>query len=194
MRKVTKERNTNETKIKMSVNLDGKGTSHIDTGVGFFDHMLTLLAFHSKFDLDIKADGDLYVCDHHTIEDIGILLGNAIKEALGDKRGINRYGNFTIPMDETLCNVTLDISGRPYLVYHCELKRESIGTYSTEMTEEFLRALAVQAGITLHVNVFYGTNDHHKVEAIFKALGRALKQAVEITGTEIPSSKGVLEG
>ncbi|MBP3852930.1 MAG: imidazoleglycerol-phosphate dehydratase HisB [Erysipelotrichaceae bacterium] len=194
MRKVTKERNTNETKIKMSVNLDGKGTSHIDTGVGFFDHMLTLLAFHSKFDLDIKADGDLYVCDHHTIEDIGILLGNVIKEALGDKRGINRYGNFTIPMDETLCNVTLDISGRPYLVYHCELKRESIGTYSTEMTEEFLRALAVQAGITLHVNVFYGTNDHHKVEAIFKALGRALKQAVEITGTEIPSSKGVLEG
>ncbi len=194
MRKITKERNTNETKIKMSVNLDGKGTSHIDTGVGFFDHMLTLLAFHSKFDLDIKADGDLYVCDHHTIEDIGILLGNAIKEALGDKRGINRYGNFTIPMDETLCNVTLDISGRPYLVYHCELKRESIGTYSTEMTEEFLRALAVQAGITLHVNVFYGTNDHHKVEAIFKALGRALKQAVEITGTEIPSSKGVLEG
>ena len=123
MRKITKERNTNETKIKMSVNLDGKGTSHIDTGVGFFDHMLTLLAFHSKFDLDIKADGDLYVCDHHTIEDIGILLGNAIKEALGDKRGINRYGNFTIPMDETLCNVTLDISGRPYLVYHCELKR-----------------------------------------------------------------------
>ena len=194
MRKITKERNTNETKIKMSVNLDGKGTSHIDTGVGFFDHMLTLLAFHSKFELDIKADGDLYVCDHHTIEDIGILLGNAIKEALGDKRGINRYGNFTIPMDETLCNVTLDISGRPYLVYHCELKRESIGTYSTEMTEEFLRALAVQAGITLHVNVFYGTNDHHKVEAIFKALGRALKQAVEITGTEIPSSKGVLEG
>lgn len=194
MRKITKERNTNETKIKMSVNLDGKGTSHIDTGVGFFDHMLTLLAFHSKFDLDIKANGDLYVCDHHTIEDIGILLGNAIKEALGDKRGINRYGNFTIPMDETLCNVTLDISGRPYLVYHCELKRESIGTYSTEMTEEFLRALAVQAGITLHVNVFYGTNDHHKVEAIFKALGRALKQAVEITGTEIPSSKGVLEG
>lgn len=194
MRKVTKERNTKETKIKMSINLDGNGTSTIDTGVGFFDHMLTLLAFHSKFDLDIKANGDLYVCDHHTIEDIGILLGNAIKEALGDKRGINRYGSFTIPMDETLCNVTLDISGRPYLVYHCELKRESIGTYSTEMTEEFLRALAVQAGITLHVNVYYGTNDHHKVEAIFKALGRALKQAVEITGTEIPSSKGVLEG
>ncbi len=194
MRKVTKERNTKETKIKMSINLDGNGTSTIDTGIGFFDHMLTLFAFHSKFDLDVKADGDLYVCDHHTIEDIGILLGKAIKEALGDKKGINRYGSFTIPMDETLCNVTLDISGRPYLVYHCELKRESIGTYSTEMTEEFLRALAVQAGITLHVNVYYGTNDHHKVEAIFKALGRALKQAVEITGTEIPSSKGVLEG
>ncbi len=194
MRSVSKTRETKETKISISLNLDGSGKSNIETGIGFFDHMLTLFAFHSGFDLDVKAKGDLYVDDHHTIEDIGILLGNCLREALGDRRGIQRYGNFMMPMDETLCNVTLDISGRPYLVYHCDLTREKIGDYSCEMTEEFLRALAVQAGLTLHVNVLYGTNNHHMVEAIFKALGRALKEAVTITGTEIPSSKGVLEG
>lgn len=194
MRSVSKSRETKETSISISLNLDGTGKSNIETGIGFFDHMLTLFAFHSGFDLDVKANGDLNVDDHHTIEDIGILLGNCLREALGDRKGINRYGNFMMPMDETLCNVTLDISGRPYLVYHCELTREKIGDYSCEMTEEFLRALAVQAGLTLHVNVLYGTNNHHMVEAIFKALGRALKEAVEITGTEIPSSKGVLEG
>ncbi|MBP3869738.1 MAG: imidazoleglycerol-phosphate dehydratase HisB [Faecalicoccus sp.] len=194
MRSVSKSRETKETSISISLNLDGTGKSNIETGIGFFDHMLTLFAFHSGFDLDVKANGDLYVDDHHTIEDIGILLGNCLREALGDRKGINRYGNFMMPMDETLCNVTLDISGRPYLVYHCELTREKIGDYSCEMTEEFLRALAVQAGLTLHVNVLYGTNNHHMVEAIFKALGRALKEAVKITGTEIPSSKGVLEG
>lgn len=194
MRSVSKTRETKETSISVSLNLDGSGKSNIETGIGFFDHMLTLFAFHSGFDLDVKAKGDLYVDDHHTIEDIGILLGNCLREALGDRKGIQRYGNFMMPMDETLCNVTLDISGRPYLVYHCELTREKIGDYSCEMTEEFLRALAVQAGLTLHVNVLYGTNNHHMVEAIFKALGRALKEAVSITGTEIPSSKGVLEG
>jgi imidazoleglycerol-phosphate dehydratase len=194
MRSVSKTRETKETSISVSLNLDGSGKSNIETGIGFFDHMLTLFAFHSGFDLDVKAKGDLYVDDHHTIEDIGILLGNCLREALGDRKGIQRYGNFMMPMDETLCNVTLDISGRPYLVYHCELTREKIGDYSCEMTEEFLRALAVQAGLTLHVNVLYGTNNHHMVEAIFKALGRALKEAVKITGTEIPSSKGVLEG
>ena len=194
MRSVSKSRETKETSISISLNLDGTGKSNIETGIGFFDHMLTLFVFHSGFDLDVKANGDLYVDDYHTIEDIGILLGNCLREALGDRKGINRYGNFMMPMDETLCNVTLDISGRPYLVYHCELTREKIGDYSCEMTEEFLRALAVQAGLTLHVNVLYGTNNHHMVEAIFKALGRALKEAVKITGTEIPSSKGVLEG
>lgn len=194
MRSVSKSRETKETSISISLNLDGTGKSNIKTGIGFFDHMLTLFAFHSGFDLDVQANGDLNVDDHHTIEDIGILLGNCLREALGDRKGINRYGNFMMPMDETLCNVTLDISGRPYLVYHCELTREKIGDYSCEMTEEFLRALAVQAGLTLHVNVLYGTNNHHMVEAIFKALGRALKEAVKITGTEIPSSKGVLEG
>lgn len=193
MRQASLIRETKETQIHLKLNVDGKGKANIDTGVGFFDHMLTLLAFHSNMDLELKAKGDLYVCDHHTIEDCGILLGNAFKQALGDRRGIARYGSFNLPMDETLCNVTLDISGRPYLVYNCELKRESIGNFSCEMVEEFLRAFAFQAGITLHVNVFYGTNDHHKVEAIFKALGRALKQASEIVSDTIPSSKGVLE-
>ena len=134
------------------------------------------------------------VTDHHTIEDCGIVLGKAFKEALQDKKGIRRYGSFTIPMDETLCNVTLDLSSRSYLVYHCELKRERVGSFSCEMVEEFLRAFAFNAGITLHVNVYYGTNDHHKIEAIFKALGQALKQAVIVDGDKIFSSKGVLEG
>ncbi|MCF0105223.1 MAG: imidazoleglycerol-phosphate dehydratase HisB [Holdemanella sp.] len=193
MRDALLERNTKETRIKLSIHLDGNGQSNIDTGIGFFDHMLTLFAFHSGYDLDIYAKGDLEVCDHHTIEDCGILLGCAFKEALGDKRGIARYGSMMLPMDETLCNVTLDISGRPYLVYNCETKRESIGMYSVEMTEEFLRAFAFSAGITLHVNVYYGTNDHHKIEAIFKALGRALKQATMVVSDTIPSSKGVIE-
>jgi imidazoleglycerol-phosphate dehydratase len=192
-RKAQAKRNTKETQIEIAINLDGSGKNMIDTGIGFFDHMLQLFAFHSGFDLDVKANGDLYVDDHHTIEDIGILLGQLIKEALGDKRGIARYGFFSMPMDETLCNVSLDFSGRPYLVYNAELTREKIGEYSTEMTEEFLRALAFNAGLTLHVNVLYGNNDHHKVEAIFKALARAMKQAVKIESDAIPSSKGVLE-
>ena len=193
MRSSQLERNTKETKIKCSLTLEGSGKAEIDTGIGFFNHMLELFAFHSGMDLSLKADGDLDVCDHHTIEDCGIVLGTCLKEALGDRKGITRYGNFTLPMDETLCTVTLDISGRPYLVYNCELKREQIGTMSTEMVEEFLRAFAFAAGITLHVNVHYGNNDHHKVEAVFKALARALKQAVEVTSDVIPSSKGVLE-
>ena len=192
MREAKLERNTKETKIFCAINLDGTGKADVDTGVGFFDHMLTLFAFHSGFDLTLHAKGDLYVCDHHTVEDCGIILGTCIREALGDKRGIARYGSMNLPMDETLCNVTLDISGRSYLVYNCELKRDSIGTFSCEMTEEFLRALAFQAGITLHVNVFYGKNDHHKVEAIFKALGRSLKQACAIVSDDLPSTKGML--
>lgn len=185
-------RNTKETKITARLNLDGDGTSTIDTGIGFFNHMLTLFAFHSGFDLDVQAEGDLDVCDHHTVEDIGIMLGDLLTSALGDKKGIARYGNFFLPMDETLAQVTLDISGRPYFVYNCELKRDSIGTFSCEMVSEFLRAFANHAQVTLHVNVLYGENDHHKVEAIFKALGRALAQAVKVEGDRLPSSKGVL--
>lgn len=192
MRTASLERNTKETQISCAINLDGTGIADVHTGVGFFDHMLTLFAFHSGFDLTLHAKGDLYVCDHHTVEDCGIILGTCLKEALGDKRGIARYGSMNLPMDETLCNVTLDISGRSYLVYNCELKRDSIGTFSCEMCEEFLRAFAFQAGITLHVNVFYGKNDHHKVEAIFKALGRSLKQATTIVSDELPSTKGML--
>ena len=193
MRIAEKNRDTKETKIYEKINLDGNGNSDIDTGIGFFDHMLTLFAFHSNFDLVVKADGDLEVCDHHTIEDCGILLGKLFLEALGDKKGIARYGSMNLPMDEVLCNVTLDISGRPYLVFNCELIRENIGTMSCEMVEEFLRAFAFNCGLTLHVNVYYGTNDHHKIEAIFKALGHALKQAVQVTGSGINSSKGILE-
>ena len=186
-------RDTKETQIVLSLLLEGSGKYEIDTGIGFFDHMLTLFAFHSNFDLVVKADGDLEVCDHHTIEDCGILLGKLFLEALGDKKGIARYGSMNLPMDEVLCNVTLDISGRPYLVFNCELIRENIGTMSCEMVEEFFRAFCVAAGVTLHINVYYGKNDHHKVEAIFKAFGRALKQAVKIESNKIPSSKGVLE-
>lgn len=193
MRIVTKERETNETNIRCSLNLDGNRISDIQTGIGFFDHMLTLFAFHSGIDLTLQAKGDLDVCDHHTVEDCGILLGTCVKEALGERRGIARYGSMMLPMDETLCNVTLDISGRPFLVYQCELKRDTIGTFSCEMVEEFLRAFAFASGMTLHVNVMYGTNDHHKIEAIFKALGRALKEAIKVEGDTLPSTKGKLE-
>lgn len=192
MRIKGEERVTKETSIKAEINLDGTGKADIDTGIGFFDHMLTLFAFHSGFDLTLHAKGDLEVCDHHTVEDCGILLGSLVKDALGDKRGIERYGSFNLPMDETLANVTLDISGRSFLVYNCELKRDTIGTFSCEMLEEFLRAFAFNAGITLHVNVYYGTNDHHKAEAVFKALGRAMKQACKVTGDALPSTKGML--
>lgn len=185
-------RDTKETKISCYMNLDGDGTSDIHTGIGFFDHMLTLFSFHSGIDLTLSAQGDLEVCDHHTVEDCGILMGACLNEALQDKRGIGRYGSMLLPMDEALAQVVLDISGRSFLVYNCELKRDTIGSFSCEMVEEFLRAFAFQAGITLHVNVPYGTNDHHKVEAIFKALGRALKAAIAISGDALPSTKGTL--
>ena len=192
MRIASLKRESKETQISIELNLDGSGKAQIDTQVGFFDHMLQLLAFHSQMDLNLKAVGDLQVCDHHTVEDCGIILGTCFKQALGDKKGIARYGSMNLPMDETLCNVTLDISGRSFLVYNCELKRDNIGNFSCELVEEFLRAFAFNDGITLHVNVYYGSNDHHKIEAIFKALGRALKQAIKIEGNQIPSSKGML--
>ena len=193
-RKAKIERNTKETKLKLAINLDGTGKTNIKTGVGFFDHMLFLMAFHGGFDLEVQAQGDLEVCDHHTVEDIGIALGKIFLEALGDKMGIKRYGTFFVPMDETLAHVSLDISGRPYLVFECDFNRESIGNFSTEMTKEFLRAFAFNAGITLHARVLYGENDHHKVEAIFKALGRALNIAktVDKDNMVLPSTKGML--
>lgn len=192
MRHAREDRNTKETKITCDLNLDGTGLADIATGIGFFDHMLNLFTFHSNIDLTMQANGDLDVCDHHTVEDCGIILGSCIKKALGDKKGIERYGSMNLPMDETLCNVTLDISGRAFLVYHCELKRDTVGTFSCEMVEEFFRAVAFGAGITLHMNIYYGSNDHHKIEALFKAFGRSLRQAITITSDILPSTKGTL--
>jgi imidazoleglycerol-phosphate dehydratase len=193
MRYAEKDRITKETSVHCELTLDGSGSADIDTGIGFFNHMMELFAFHSDMDLVLKADGDLDVDDHHTIEDCGIVLGQAFREALGDRIGIRRYGFFILPMDEALCETALDISGRPFLVFSCDFKREQIGMMSTEMTEEFLRAFAVAAGITLHVNVRYGNNDHHKAEAIFKSLGHAVKEAVSVEGSRLMSSKGMLE-
>lgn len=194
MREAQIERNTNETKIKLKINLDGSGKTDIKTGVGFFDHMLNLLCFHGNIDLDLNAIGDLEVCDHHMVEDVGIALGKCFLEALGDKKGILRYGNFFLPMDETLAHVSLDISGRPYLHFECDFKREKIGEFSSEMVVEFFRAFAFNSGITLHARVLYGENDHHKAEALFKALGRALKEAktIDKNNMVIPSTKGLL--
>ncbi len=189
------QRETKETKIELQLNLDGSGKSDISTGVGFFDHMLTLLSFHSGFDLNIKCIGDLDVDSHHTVEDVAICLGTAIKEALGDKVGITRYGNFSMVMDEALVHVNLDISNRMYLVYNVEVSTLCLGNYETEMTEEFFRAVCQQAGITLHINLAYGKNTHHIIEAVFKGFARAMKMAVAIDGDNpnlITSSKGML--
>ena len=185
-------RKTNETNINLKINLDGNGTSVVKTEVGFLNHMISLLAFHSNIDIELDSKGDIEVCDHHLIEDIGIALGRSINEALGDKKGIKRYGTFFLPMDESLVMVSLDISGRSYLHFEAGFKRESIGNFSTEMVKEFFRAVAFNAGITLHIKVLYGENDHHKIEAIFKSFARALKDAIKIISDEVASSKGVL--
>ena len=192
MRKGIVIRNTLETKIKVEVNLDGTGEAKIDTGVGFLDHMLTLMAFHGKFDLTILAKGDLCVDDHHTIEDIGICLGEAFKEAIGDRRGIRRYSTVYIPMDESLAYTSIDISNRPYLVFNVNFSDEKIGNMSTQMFKEFFRAFVNESRITLHINLLYGENDHHKIEAVFKSFARALKEGSEIISKEVSSSKGVL--
>ena len=185
-------RKTNETNINLKINLDGNGTSVVKTEVGFLNHMISLLAFHSNIAIELDSKGDIEVCDHHLIEDIGIALGRSINEALGDKKGIKRYGTFFLPMDESLVMVSLDISGRSYLHFEAGFKRESIGNFSTEMVKEFFRAVAFNAGITLHIKVLYGENDHHKIEGIFKCVGRALKEAINIEGNIIPSSKGII--
>ena len=185
-------RKTNETNTILDIDLDGEGISNIQTNIGFFNHMIDLLAFHSNININLNADGDIDVCDHHLIEDVGIALGKCMNEALGERRGIQRYGTFFLPMDEALVMVSVDISGRSYLHFEGEFKRENIGDFSTEMVKEFFRAVAFNAGITLHIRVLYGENDHHKIEGIFKAFGRALKEAITIEGNSIPSSKGVL--
>lgn len=193
-RKGKLSRKTKETSIDIEIDLNGEGKSNINTGVGFFDHMLTLFSFHSGIDINLKAIGDIEVCDHHLVEDVGISLGKLILEALGDKKGIKRYGTFFVPMDEALCTVSLDISGRGFLHFEGEFKREAIGNFSTEMVKEFFRALAINSGTTLHARVIYGENDHHKIEGLFKALGRALNEAISMSDNldKIPSTKGVL--
>ncbi len=185
-------RTTKETDIALRLNLDGTGKSDIQTGIGFFDHMLTALTLHSGFDLTLRAEGDLEVDCHHLIEDTGIILGQALAKALGDKAGIARYGTAFLPMDEALARVSLDLSNRAYLVFNADFLSEKIGDFDTQMVEEFFRAFAVNGGITLHAEVLYGRNDHHKVEALFKALAQALKQAVAANGTAPLSTKGTL--
>ena len=188
------ERKTAETQISIKLNLDGEGKCDIATGIGFLDHMLTLLAKHSFMDLTVKAKGDLEVDSHHTVEDIGIVLGEALQEALGDKSGIHRYGNCFIPMDETLAQVCLDFSGRPFLVFGAEIPKIQLGNYDAEMTEDFFRAVAMHCGLTLHIRVLYGSNVHHIIEAIFKAFARAVAEAASVDPRVkgVMSSKGVL--
>lgn len=187
------ERKTRETEVSVEVTIDGKGIADISTGIGFFDHMLTALSVHSGISMNIKCQGDLYVDGHHTVEDTGIVLGQALSQALGDKSGIVRYGTAYIPMDEALGFCSLDISNRPFLVFNGEFTNQMIGEYDTCLTEEFFRAFAVNAGITLHVNMVYGKNDHHKYESVFKAVAHALKMAVKETGSgETLSTKGGL--
>ena len=191
MRIATITRNTRETDITATLCLDGSGQTDIRTGIGFFDHMLTALAVHASFDLTLRAEGDLDVDAHHTVEDTGIVLGEALKKALGSTP-VERYGSFYIPMDEALGFASLDISGRPFLHWDCELASPMIGSFDTQTAEEFFRAFAMHAGITLHLQVPYGKNDHHKLEALFKALGHALQAAVRPRDGAVLSTKGVL--
>ena len=187
-------RETRETAIRVAVDLDGDGRSSISTGVGFLDHMLELLSAHSLVDLNVEARGDLRVDEHHTVEDVGITLGMAMAEALGERKGIRRYG-FLLPMDEALARVALDLGGRPFVVFEADFEREKVGDLATELVEDFIRALAQHIGANIHVRVEYGRNDHHKIEAIFKALGRALRAAFERDPRledRVPSTKGVL--
>ena len=186
-------RNTAETKIQLKLNLDGMGKSSIDTGVGFLNHILTLFAAHGKFDLTVLCNGDTEVDDHHSVEDIGICLGQAFQQALGDKRGITRYGSFLLPMDEALILSAVDISGRSCLCYELEIPTEKIGTFDTELVEEFFLGFTRNCPMSLHLRQLAGTNSHHIVEGAFKSVGRALKAAVALDGSnEIPSTKGVL--
>lgn len=194
MREAVITRNTNETKIEVRLNLDGTGNYAVDTGVGFFDHMLAGFARHGFFDLTVKTDGDLVVDDHHTIEDTGIALGSAIREALGDKQGIRRFGSSLLPMDETLAMAAIDLSGRPYFSFDASFETERCGTMGTQMVREFFYAVSYAAGMNLHLKILDGINDHHKAEALFKAFGRALDEAsgMDPRVSGVPSTKGTL--
>lgn len=195
MRKGSIRRTTKETEIEVTVDLDGTGSSTIASGIGFLDHMLDLLARHSRIDLTVHAKGDLHIDQHHTTEDTGIALGQAVKQALGDMAGITRYADVHVPMDEALTRVAIDISGRPFLVFDATFMRDKIGTFDTELVREWFQAFAVHAGVTLHVSTLYGSNDHHIAESCFKGLARALRAAIEIDprlAGEIPSTKGSL--
>ena len=195
MRKGVIARKTKETEVEVDVDLDGTGRSSIATGIGFLDHMLDLLARHSRIDMRVNAKGDLHVDHHHTAEDVGVALGQALKQALGDMKGITRYADVHIPMDEALTRVALDISGRPFLVFDVKFVRAKIGAFDTELVREWFQALAMNAGVTLHVATLHGANDHHIAESCFKGLARALRAAVAIdsrAANEIPSTKGTL--
>jgi imidazoleglycerol-phosphate dehydratase len=197
MRKATVKRTTKETDIAVAVDLDGSGTASISTGIGFLDHMLELLARHSRIDMSVKATGDLHIDHHHTTEDVGIALGQAVKQALGDMKGITRYADVHVPMDEALTRVAIDISGRPFLVFRTAFTRDKVGSFDTELVNEWFQAFAVNAGITVHVETLYGQNDHHVSESCFKGLARALRAAVAIDERakgEVPSTKGSLGG
>ncbi|MFZ5572599.1 MAG: imidazoleglycerol-phosphate dehydratase HisB [Thermodesulfobacteriota bacterium] len=193
-RVATVERDTLETQIQVAIRLDGKGEHHIATGIPFFDHMLTLFSVHGFFDLDVKAKGDIEVDFHHTVEDAGLVMGEAFSRALGDRKGIRRYGHAVTPMDETLTAVTVDLSNRPFLVYHVPTHIRSAGAFDIQLAGEFFRAFANKGGLNLHINVQYGDNEHHIIESIFKALGRALDQAVTVDSriAAYRSSKGIL--
>ena len=195
MRKGAVARKTKETEVEVAVDLDGGGSSSVATGIGFLDHMLDLLARHSRIDLHVKAKGDLHVDHHHTTEDVGIALGQALKQALGDMKGIARYADVHMPMDEALTRIALDISGRPFLVFDVKFVRAKIGPFDTELVREWFQAFAMNAGVTLHVATLYGGNDHHIAESCFKGLARALRAAVAIdprAASEVPSTKGTL--
>jgi imidazoleglycerol-phosphate dehydratase len=195
MRQASLRRTTQETDIEVAIDLDGRGTASVRTGVGFLDHMLDLLARHARIDLKVAASGDLDVDPHHTTEDVGIALGQAVRQALGDMRGISRYGDVHLPMDEALTRVAVDISGRPFLVFRTAFAHDKIGTFDTELVKEWFQAFAVNAGLTVHVETLYGSNDHHVAESCFKGLARALRAAVAIdprAAEEVPSTKGRL--
>jgi len=195
MRKATIARKTNETEINVSVNLDGSGAHQMATGIGFLDHMLDQLSRHSLIDMDVSCKGDLHIDFHHTAEDVGIALGQAVLKALGDKKGIRRYASADLPMDGTLTRAALDVSGRPFLVFRAEFSRDKVGEMDTELFREFFQAFAINAGITLHIENFYSDNNHHLAESMFKAVARALREAVEIdprVGDRVPSTKGTL--
>src|SRR4249920_2764597 len=197
MRKATVKRATKETDVEVVIDLDGKGVSQIATGIGFLDHMLDLLARHSRIDITAKAKGDLHIDDHHTAEDVGIALGQAFKQALGDMKGITRYADVHVPMDEALTRVAIDISGRPFLVFKAEFVRDKVGEFDTELVQEWFQAFAMNGGLTLHVATLSGSNDHHIAESCFKGLARALRAAVTIdprAKDEVPSTKGSLGG